>query len=97
MRILRAPHSGLDVVIVVGGAHDARELAAACSEYCSRVYHVERAADLRSIWFDGNETVGITAATATPGELVDEVQKWLQDFADFQEQLAKHLSERNGS
>jgi 4-hydroxy-3-methylbut-2-enyl diphosphate reductase len=79
-----------DVVIVIGGAHsnNTRELVATCRQHCERVYHVQTAADLRSIWFVGTETVGITAGTSTPESIVAEVEEWLRDFARFQAQLA---------
>jgi 4-hydroxy-3-methylbut-2-enyl diphosphate reductase len=78
-----------DVVIVIGGAHsnNTRELVATCQQFCERVHHVQSAADLRSIWFDPSETVGITAGTSTPDSLIDEVEQWLREFADFQGRL----------
>ena len=64
-----------DVVIVIGGAHsnNTRELAATCRRFCARVHHVQQSADLRAEWFDGVETVGITAGTSTPDWIIDEV------------------------
>jgi 4-hydroxy-3-methylbut-2-enyl diphosphate reductase len=79
-----------DVVVVIGGAHsnNTRELVATCSQFCDRVYHVQTAADLRSIWFTGDEAVvGLTAGTSTPDSVIDEVQAWLEGFARFQQQL----------
>jgi 4-hydroxy-3-methylbut-2-enyl diphosphate reductase len=38
---------------------------------------VESAADLRAEWFAGVETVGITAGTSTPDEIINEVEHWL--------------------
>jgi 4-hydroxy-3-methylbut-2-enyl diphosphate reductase len=72
-----------DVVIVIGGANsnNTRELVATCSRHCSRVYHVRNAADLRDEWFDGADTVGITAGTSTPDALIEEVELRLQTMA----------------
>ena len=42
------------------------------------MHHVQTAADLRPEWFDGAETVGITAGTSTPDAIIDEVERWLQ-------------------
>jgi 4-hydroxy-3-methylbut-2-enyl diphosphate reductase len=83
-----------DVVIVIGGANsnNTRELVATCSKHCSRVYHIQTAAELRSFWFDGNETIGITAGTSTPDTVIDEVQAWLEEFAHFQVELTEHLN-----
>src|SRR6185295_5219917 len=68
-----------DVVIVVGGAHsnNTRELVATCSRYCARVHHVQTAADLQPQWFEGAQTVGITAGTSTPETLIAQVESWL--------------------
>jgi len=79
-----------DVVIVIGGAHsnNTRELVATCLKHCSRVFHVQDASDLRSVWFNGSETVGITAGTSTPDNVIAGVEAWLEDFGQFQAQLA---------
>src|SRR5580658_1472305 len=68
-----------DVVVVVGGAHsnNTRELAATCRRHCARVHHVQGADDLRAEWFDGAATVGITAGTSTPDDMIDAVESWL--------------------
>ena len=69
-----------DVVVVVGGAHsnNTRELAATCRRHCARVHHVQNADDLRVEWFAGAVTVGITAGTSTPDDIIDSVEDWLK-------------------
>jgi len=64
-----------DAVIVVGGPHsnNTRELVATCSRYCSRVFHVQGIEDLQEDWLAGCETVGLTAGTSTPDEVIDAV------------------------
>ena len=81
------------VVIVIGGAHsnNTRELVATCSRLCDRVHHVQSAAELLSIWFNEDDTVGITAGTSTPDETIAGVERWLADFAAFQARLAASL------
>jgi len=66
-----------DVVIVIGGAHsnNTRELATTCARFCRRVHHVQQAADLRTEWFEGATSVGITAGTSTPDSVIDAVEK----------------------
>jgi 4-hydroxy-3-methylbut-2-enyl diphosphate reductase len=65
-----------DVVIVVGGetSNNTRELVKTCGRYCSRVHHVQTEADLSPVWFLGAHTVGITAGTSTPDEVIDRVE-----------------------
>lgn len=79
-----------DVVLVIGGvaSNNTRELVATCLEHCPRVYPIQGAADLRGCWFRGDETVGITAGTSTPDASIEEVEKWLAQFQDFQARVA---------
>ncbi len=83
-----------EVVVVIGGAHsnNTRELVATCSRFCSHVHHVQSAAELKPDWFAEAQIIGITAGTSTPDTLIDDVEQWLKDFADFQEQLSCHLN-----
>jgi 4-hydroxy-3-methylbut-2-enyl diphosphate reductase len=72
-----------DAVVVIGGAHsnNTQELVRVCSRYCSRVYHVQVAADLREEWFEGAQTVGVTAGTSTPDASIAKVEQWLNELA----------------
>jgi 4-hydroxy-3-methylbut-2-enyl diphosphate reductase len=72
-----------DVVIVIGGANsnNTRELVQTCGRHCTRVHHVQTYADLRPGWFVDADTVGITAGTSTPDEVIDEVDRRIRDFA----------------
>jgi 4-hydroxy-3-methylbut-2-enyl diphosphate reductase len=84
-----------DIVIVIGGAHsnNTKELVTTCSLHCSRVYHVQSAAELRSVWFcSSDRAVGITAGTSTPDHVIEEVEAWLNDFVGFQQQLENRIS-----
>jgi 4-hydroxy-3-methylbut-2-enyl diphosphate reductase len=72
-----------DVVIVAGGAdsNNTRELVSTCRRYCPRVHHVQTESDLRSEWFLGADTVGITAGTSTPDEIIDRIDQRIQELA----------------
>ena len=70
-----------DAVVVVGGAasNNTRELVATCRRYCPRVHHIQSDADLRAEWFRETDTVGLTAGTSTPDEVLDRVEDRLRD------------------
>jgi 4-hydroxy-3-methylbut-2-enyl diphosphate reductase len=70
-----------DVVIVVGGrsSNNTRELVTTCGRFCSRVHHVESDVDLRAEWFDGANSVGVTAGTSTPDEVIDRVEARIRE------------------
>lgn len=69
-----------DIVIVTGGANsnNTRELVQTCGKFCSRVYHIQCAVDLRPDWFRPNDTVGLTAGTSTPDYLIQSIESTLQ-------------------
>jgi 4-hydroxy-3-methylbut-2-enyl diphosphate reductase len=71
------------VVVVIGGAgsNNTRELVKTCARYCARVHHVQTDAELRPEWFSTADTVGITAGTSTPDEVIDRVEHRIRDFA----------------
>jgi 4-hydroxy-3-methylbut-2-enyl diphosphate reductase len=73
-----------DVVIVIGGArsNNTRELVNTCGRYCPQVHHVQTADDLKSDWFVTAETVGITAGTSTPDDVIDRVERRIRELAE---------------
>src|SRR6185436_17072840 len=76
-----------DVVIVIGGANsnNTRELVNTCQRYCSRVHHIQTELDLRADWFFGATTVGMTAGTSTPDEIIDRIDRRIRQIASAQE------------
>jgi 4-hydroxy-3-methylbut-2-enyl diphosphate reductase len=72
-----------EVVVVIGGAqsNNTQELVRTCSGHCDRVHHVQGANDLREEWFEGAQTVGVTAGTSTPDASINEIEQWLNQLA----------------
>jgi 4-hydroxy-3-methylbut-2-enyl diphosphate reductase len=72
-----------DVVVVIGGTHsnNTHELVKSCLQFCERVHHVQVADDLLPDWFYADDTVGITAGTSTPDDVINSVARRLNDFA----------------
>jgi 4-hydroxy-3-methylbut-2-enyl diphosphate reductase len=72
-----------DLMIVVGGAssNNTRQLVETCARYCPGVHHVQSDADLCADWFRGVRTVGLTAGTSTPDEVVDRVELRIRSLA----------------
>jgi 4-hydroxy-3-methylbut-2-enyl diphosphate reductase len=77
-----------EVVVVVGGtgSNNTRELVKTCAAHCARVYHVQTAADLKAEWFQDAATVGLTAGTSTPDDIIDSVERRIRELADEAEQ-----------
>lgn len=75
-----------DVVVVVGGenSNNTRELVNTCSQYCAHVHHVQAESDIRPEWFLAAGTVGITAGTSTPDEVIDRVDRHIRALASEQ-------------
>jgi 4-hydroxy-3-methylbut-2-en-1-yl diphosphate reductase len=72
-----------DVVIVIGGAqsNNTKELVTTCRQHCARVHHVNTANDLRAEWFESVESIGITAGTSTPDEIIDGVERRVRELS----------------
>jgi 4-hydroxy-3-methylbut-2-enyl diphosphate reductase len=79
-----------DVVLVVGGtnSNNTQELARTCDRFCERVYHVQGPDDLRAEWLPNTGTLGITAGTSTPDELIDAVESRVHELAQPREREA---------
>ena len=72
-----------DVMIVIGGANsnNTRELVATCARFCPSVHHVQSEHDLDPAWLDGATTVGLTAGTSTPDDVIAAIENRLQELA----------------
>jgi len=71
-----------DVIVVIGGArsNNTRELAETCRRFCDRVIQVQNAGELKPHLFYNARTVGLTAGTSTPDEVIDAVEKRLYEI-----------------
>jgi len=69
-----------DVVIVVGGenSNNTRELVNTCRNHCSHVHHIQTESEIRFDWIAGAGTVGVTAGTSTPDDVIDRVERRLR-------------------
>ncbi len=74
----------VDCVIVIGGYNSAntRRLAEICTEIQPKTYHIETASEIDQDWFDGTETVGVTAGASTPKWIIDEVLDRLEKIGN---------------
>ena len=66
----------VEAMIVVGGhnSNNTRQLVLRCQQRGLSAYHVQGPEDLRPEWFDGIETVGLTAGTSTLDATIDAVE-----------------------
>ena len=73
----------VEAMVVVGGinSNNTRQLVLRCQARGLRAYHVQGAEDLRPEWFDGVETVGLTAGTSTLDDTIDAVEHALQSIS----------------
>lgn len=71
----------VDLMIVVGGKNSAntRKLAGICSER-TKTYLIETADELEKDWFEGVDTVGLTAGASTPDWIIEEVYIKMSDM-----------------
>jgi 4-hydroxy-3-methylbut-2-enyl diphosphate reductase len=67
-------------VIVIGAANssNSNRLVEVAKAQGVPAYRVASAADLRPEWFEGQQTIGITAGASVPEVLVQEVVRFLQ-------------------
>jgi len=72
----------VDCMLVVGGFNSAntRRLLEICAEFQPHTYHIETAAEINPVWFEGAEQVGITAGASTPKWIIDEVMNKIDEL-----------------
>lgn len=65
----------VDAMVVIGGRNSSNttRLFEICSQACAKSYHIESASEIDPTWFEGCETVGVTAGASTPESQIREV------------------------
>lgn len=68
-----------DAFVVIGGRNSSNttRLADICRVRCARTHHVEGPEELDPAWFEGCETVGVTAGASTPEDQIAAVEEAL--------------------
>src|SRR5205823_473412 len=72
-----------EVILVVGGrnSNNTRQLVRSCEAEGARAYQIETAAEIQPEWLAGAETVGLTAGTSTPDEVIEDAHRRLMRMA----------------
>jgi 4-hydroxy-3-methylbut-2-enyl diphosphate reductase len=75
---------GVDAFLVAGdrGSSNTTKLREFCQNQGKKAWIVESAGEIKSEWFDGIETVGITAGASTPEWIIKEVMDKMEEFKD---------------
>ncbi|MBX9033302.1 4-hydroxy-3-methylbut-2-enyl diphosphate reductase [Gordonibacter massiliensis (ex Traore et al. 2017)] len=70
----------VDAIVVIGGRNSSNttRLADICAAACPRTHHVETPGEIDPAWFEGCDTVGVTAGASTPEEQIDAVTSLLE-------------------
>jgi 4-hydroxy-3-methylbut-2-en-1-yl diphosphate reductase len=79
---LRALLQEVEAVVVVGGrnSNNTLQLLKACQAAGKRAFHIERVEELQADWFDGLDSIGLTAGTSTLKQTVASVREWLEQL-----------------
>ncbi len=79
----------VDVMIVIGGRNSAntKKLARLCEDTGTPTYHIETAGELHEDWFEGAKKVGLTAGASTPGWIIEEVKRKMEDMTNLDDQM----------
>ena len=65
----------VDAMVVIGGRNSSNttRLSEICAECCPRTFHIESAAEIDPAWFEGCQTIGVTAGASTPENQISAV------------------------
>ena len=85
---------GSDAMIIIGGreSSNTHKLYDLCRAECARTLWIESKSELiNSVFFDGAQSVGITAGASTPDGIITEVFKTMENTNDFKSMLEDSL------
>ncbi|WP_303249983.1 4-hydroxy-3-methylbut-2-enyl diphosphate reductase [uncultured Slackia sp.] len=70
----------VDAIVVIGGKNSSNttHLYDICKAHCERSYFIEHVDEIDSAWFEGCETVGVTAGASTPDDQICAVVDYLE-------------------
>lgn len=79
----------VDVMIIIGGRNSAntKKLARLCEETGTPSHHIETVAELKDAWFEGAKRVGLTAGASTPGWIIEEVKKRMEEMMNTDDKM----------
>lgn len=77
---LRSFAAAQDVILFVGGSNSANGayLFSACKAINKKSYYISNTEDIDLKWFEGENSIGITGATSTPGWLIEQVASFIK-------------------
>lgn len=72
----------VDALVVIGGRNSSNttRLYDICKAICFESHHVETPDEIDPSWFDGCETIGVTAGASTPEDQIDAVVERLESL-----------------
>jgi len=87
-----------DAMVVVGGAESSntRKLFEISGEICPHTYHIETFEDIPQEIYKNNKKIGITAGASTPGRIIEEVVKTMEENLKKEENFAELFEQYEG-
>ena len=72
----------VDLMIIIGGKHsgNTRRLAQISKALNPNTYHIEKADELETEWFEGAENIGVSAGASTPDWIIKEVVEKIREI-----------------
>lgn len=73
-----------DCMIIVGGKMSANttRLYEICAGVCSNTHHIESKDEIDACWFEGVDTLGITAGASTPESHIMQVKEYIEELVE---------------